>query len=126
MRTRALIPAAALTLTIATAVLAQKHEHAAQHGGQFVEVEGEHGVELVVTPAALVFHLTDEGKPMDLSDAQFRAIVQTDSRTETIVLAVEGNVLKGALAAPLRAGAKIVISGKDRHGHPLQARFVQP
>lgn len=29
------------------------------------------------------------------------------------------------LKDPLPAGAKIVLSGKDRHGHALQTRFVK-
>jgi opacity protein-like surface antigen len=119
------VSAAALVAGMVAASAADDHAHAAKHGGQFVEVEGHHGVEMVATADALIFHVTDEDKPMDLMGAQFKAVVQTDAGTTSVALSVEGGALKGALKAPLPAGAKIVISGKDRHGHALQARFVK-
>lgn len=118
------IAAAALLAGANIPALADDHSHAAAHGGQFVEAEGHHGVELVVSANALTVYLTDEGKPMDLTGAQFKAVVQTDAGTSIVSLAADGATLKGTLAAPLPSGAKIVVSGKDRHGHPLQARFV--
>lgn len=123
--TIAAVSAAALFAGMATVSAADDHAHAAKHGGQYVEVEGHHGVEMVATPEALTFHLTDDDKPMDLTGAQFKAIVQTDAGTASVALSVEGGALKGTLKSPLPVGAKIVISGKDRHGHALQARFVK-
>ena len=119
------VSAAALLAGMVAASAADDHAHAAKHGGQYVEVEGHHGVEMVASTDALTFHLTDDDKPMDLSGAQFKAVVQTDAGTTSVALSVEGGVLKGPLKAPLPVGAKIVISGKDRHGHALQARFVK-
>lgn len=118
------IAAAALLASVIMPANADDHAHAAAHGGMLVEAEGHHGVELVVLPNALNVYLTDEGKPMDLTGAQFKAVVQSDAGTAIVPLAADGAMLKGPLAAPLPSGAKIVVSGKDRHGHPLQARFV--
>lgn len=118
------IAASLLLSSAGTSSFADDHAHAATHGGQFVEAEGHHGVELVVSANALTFYLTDEGKPMDLTGAQFKAIVQTEAGTTMVPLVADGGALKGTLAAPLPSGAKVAISGKDRHGHALQARIV--
>lgn len=115
----------ALTMAVSPAAAAGDHAAGGKHGGQYVEVEGHHGVEMVATADALTFHLTDDHQPMDLTGAQFKAIVQTDAGTVTVALAAEAGALKGALKAALPAGAKVVISGKDQHGHALQARFVK-
>ena len=116
---------AMVLVAVPPASAADEHAHAAKHGGQFIEVEGHHGIEMVATSEALVFYLTEEDKPVDLTGAQFKAVVQSDDGTATIALAVEGGALSGKLKAPLPVGAKIVITGKDRHGHALQARFVK-
>ncbi len=117
----------AVLMMLAASPLAAEGDHsaAATHGGQYAEVEGHHGVELVATADALTFHLTDDHKPMDLTGAQFKAVVQTGNATNMVELAIDGSALKGALKAPLPSGAKIVLTGKDRHGHALQARFVK-
>lgn len=127
MRKLNILSAAASALILGlSAVLAADADHAkAAHGGQYIEVEGHHGVEMVAAADVLTFHLTEEHKPMDLAGAQFKAVVQMDAGTAAINLAIEGSTLKGALKTPLPAGAKIVLSGKDRHGHALQARFVK-
>lgn len=126
--TRAWLCRVAVSLLFAGAsgapAFADDHAHGAAHGGQFIEAEGHHGIELVVSPNALTFHLTDEGKPMDLTGAEFKAIVQTDRGNTIVPLQADGGALKGVLAAALPAGSKVVLSGKDRHGHPLQGRFV--
>lgn len=97
----------------------------AQHGGQYIELQDHHGVEMVATPDAVTFYVTDDHKPMDLAGSQFKAVVQSDQATTVIELVINNGSLKGALKAPLPAGAKIVLSGKDRHGHAIQARFVK-
>ena len=118
--------AALLTLSLSLPVAAaDDHAAAAAHGGQYVEIEGHHGAEMVAGPDALTFHLTDDHKPMDLTGAQLKALVQTEAGTSAIALVIEGSTAKGALKDPLPAGAKIVLSGKDRHGHALRARFVK-
>jgi hypothetical protein len=107
------------------AMAAGEHAHGAKHGGQFVEVEGHQGVEMVVSGDTLIFHITESDKPADLKGASVRAVIQTDSGIKTYPLSVEGSTLRTKLAAPLPNGAKIAISGKDGHGHTLQARFVK-
>lgn len=112
-----------LSLTVA---MAQEvaHQHGPQHGGQVVEVDGHHGIEMVATDAELVFHMTDHDKPMNVSGSSFRAIIQTNDGTSILTLTADGTTLKTALKAPLPSGTKIAISGKARDGHTIQARFV--
>ena len=104
---------------------AGEHGEGAQHGGQFVEV-GEHvGVEMVASATSLVFHMSEDHKPMDLNGAAFKAIVQADGATKILPLTPEGDTLVAKLDAPLPKGAIIAISGKDGHGHTVQARLVK-
>ena len=97
----------------------------ASHGGQYIDVEGHRGIEMVAGADALTFHLTDDHKPMDLKGAQFKVIVQSNAGTTTLPLVAEGSTLKAQLKAPIAPGAKIVLTGKDGRGHTLQGRFVQ-
>jgi hypothetical protein len=101
------------------------HAHGAEHGGQFVELDDHHGVEMVAGDTSLMFHLTDDHKLMNLTGGSFKAIVQTDAGTKMLPLAIDGSALKTALDRALPAGAKIVITGKDAEGHTIQARFVK-
>ena len=102
-----------------------EHGEGAQHGGQFVEV-GEHvGVEMVASASSLVFYMSEDHKPMDLKGAAFKAIVQADGATKILPLTPEGDTLVAKLDAPLPKGAIIAISGKDGHGHTVQARIVK-
>ena len=101
------------------------HAHGAEHGGQFVELDDHHGVEMVAGDTSLMFHLTDDHKLMNLTGGSFKVIVQTDAGTKMLPLAIDGSALKTALDRALPAGAKIVISGKDAEGHIIQARFVK-
>ncbi len=99
-------------------------EHGAKHGGQFVETKDHHGIEMVHSGTSLIFHMTEEHEPLEVTGSSFKAIVQTGSGTRTIELKAEGTTLTAVLDAPLPAGAKIAVSGKDPHGEVLQARFV--
>ncbi len=101
------------------------HESAARYGGQYVVVEGHHGVEMVAAETSLVFHLTEDHEPMDLSGGSFKAIVQSEAGTKVLPLTIEADKLTASLDAPLIKGAKIALSGKDGHGHTIQARFVK-
>ncbi len=121
--------AAALTLSVGLvfsgiALAAGGHKHGAKHGGQYVEVEGHQGVELVASADSITFYITENDKPADLKGASFKAIVQTGTGIKIYPLKVEGGSLKVKLTTALPTGTKIVISGKDGHGHTLQARFV--
>lgn len=101
------------------------HQHGPMHGGQFVEVQGHHGVEMVAGADALVFHLTEDGLPMKLNGTTFKAVVQSEAGTKVLPLKADGAKLSAALDAPLPSGAKVALSGKDDHGHTIQARFVK-
>lgn len=116
---------ALVTVGMASASMATGADHGAAHGGQYIDAGGHHGIEMVVTNDALVFHLTDEHKPMNLSGAQFKAVVQSGTATSTLQLTVDGSALKAPLSAPIAAGAKIVLTGKAKDGHALQGRFVK-
>lgn len=139
MRILASIAIAAFLCAGATsASAAEKHSHgagthshdkkpgaAAQHGGQFQAVDDHHGIEMVVTDASLVFHLSEDGKPLEAAGSAFKAVVQTDGGTKVYPLDIKGSTLTAKLDAPLPKGAKIVVSGKDHHQEALQARFVK-
>ena len=115
---------AQLCFAVPTAV-AHGEADAAQHGGQYTGVEGHHGVEMVSTEDVLIFFLTENGKPMDLTGASFKAVVQTDAGTNILSLTVENGTLKTRLEKALPAGAKVVLSGQGKNGHTLQTRFVK-
>jgi hypothetical protein len=122
--------AAAMLLSLTPAAYAhgekaKPHAHAAEHGGQYVEIDGHHGVEMVATDKQLTFHLTEEDKPVDLGGASFKALVQSDAGTKVYPLAVAGSSLVGTIDGAIPKGARVALTGKDRHGHALQARFVK-
>lgn len=95
------------------------------HGGQVVDVKGHH-VEFTVKDTAITIYLTDDKDvPIASASATARAVIQDAGKSANISLApVEPNLLTGTLAAPLSAGAKIVIAGKLADGHEVLARFV--
>lgn len=104
-----------------------KHDeagHEAKHGGQFIETADHHGVEMVVSGTSLVFHMTEDHKPLDVTGSKFKAIIQTDAGTRMVDLNAEGTTLTATLDSALTKGAKIALSGKDTHGAVIQARFV--
>lgn len=103
-----------------------KHgDHGPAHGGQFFEDKNHHGVEMVFKDKEVIFYMTSDGKPLDMTGAKFKAIVQTDGGTKVLNLTSEKNTLKATLEAPLPKGSKIAVTGKDSHGDVLQARFVK-
>ncbi|MGD9784220.1 MAG: hypothetical protein AB7E80_03965 [Hyphomicrobiaceae bacterium] len=98
--------------------------HGAKHGGQLVETADHHGVEMVMSGTSLVFHMTEDHDPLDVTGSNFKAVIQTDTGTRMIELKAEGTTLTATLDAPLPKGAKIALTGKDPHGEVIQARFV--
>ncbi len=101
------------------------HDHGPKHGGQFVEVGAEQGVEMVTSAEGITFHVTENDKPANLTGSSFRVVIQTGAGVKMYPLAVEGSTLKAKLPNALPAGAKVALTGKDGHGHTLQARFVK-
>jgi hypothetical protein len=95
-----------------------------QHGGQYVEYEQHYGIELVHEDGNLVFHMTMHLEPRDMSGSAFQVIVLSDGETKSLTAKVDDSTLIANAGAPLKAGDKVVLSGKDRDGDPLQARFV--
>lgn len=98
---------------------------AARHGGQYVEYDAHHGIEMVATDSKLIFHITEHRKPVDMTGSTFKAFVQADAETKALMLKPEGSTLTTGLTKPLPKGVKIVLTGKDADGHSLQARFVK-
>lgn len=115
-------------LALALPVGAMAHESTkGPNGGALVDVEGHH-VEFVPSAGELTFYLTGEkDAPIASAGSKVKAIVQENGKTAQVELAaVEPNKLVGKLAAPLSAGAKVVVTGALADGHSLQARFVAP
>ncbi len=98
--------------------------HGVEHGGQFVETADHHGVEMVLKGTSLVFHMTKDHDPLDVTGSQFKAIIQTGASTTMVELAADGTRLTATLDAPLPKGTKIAITGKAPYGAIIQARFV--
>ena len=85
----------------------------------------DHMTELVIGPTELTVYLIDKGKVHSAKGAVVRAVIQQGGNNTTVNLAVvEGRKLVGRIAAPVGKGAIIVITGKDDHGHAVNARFV--
>ncbi|MEO1205704.1 MAG: hypothetical protein AAFV45_05175 [Pseudomonadota bacterium] len=104
------------------------HDHAGhgpKHGGQYFETAAHHGVEMVATDKAIVFHLTQDHEPIDVTGTTFKAVVQSAAGTKMLNLVADGSKLETALEAPLPKGAKVVISGKAKSGAAIQARFIK-
>lgn len=99
--------------------------HGPAHGGQFFEDANHHGIEMVLKDQEILFYMTVDGKPLDMTGAKFKAIIQTEAGTKIYNLISEGSTLKAKLDAPLSKGSKVVVTGKDSHGDVLQARFVK-
>lgn len=113
-----------MILALAQPVLA--HESASgPHGGQVVDVKGHH-VEFTVKDTSITVYLTDDKDgPIASAGATAKAVIQDAGKSaNTSLVPAEPNLLTGTLAAPLSAGAKIVIAGKLADGHEILARFV--
>ncbi len=107
-------------LVFSTPALAQK---AGPNGG-LVAGKEDHQTELIVSPADITVYLLHEGKPQATKGASLRVVVQQGGKNSTVPLRDAGGKLVGKLDAPLGAGAIVVISGKDDHGHSVSSRYV--
>ena len=108
----------------AVALAEERHDHSSQHGGQFVLIDGHQGVEMVLGANSVTFYVTENDKPVNLNGASFKAVVQTKAGVKLYPLSIEGGTLEAQLKESIPPGAKIALTGKDGHGHTLQARFV--
>ena len=103
----------------------EEHGHHAKHGGQLIELGDHQAVEMVVRGTEISFYVSEDDKPADLDGGTFRLFVQNGSDVMSSTLTIKGNRLIAKLAKPVTSGAKVVLTGKDGHGHVLQARFVK-
>ena len=96
------------------------------NGGQVADDSGHH-VEFVTKDGQVLLFLSDNAdKPISSAKATGRAIIQDGAKQSTVdLVATDPNMLTAKLAAPLTAGAKIVISIKLGDGHDVKARFVE-
>lgn len=116
------------TLLIAAAAVsapAFAHEGPGPNGGLVFGKDEAHETELVVTPTDLTVYLLENGKAESTKGASLKAVVQNGGSTSAVELADSGNTkFVGKLAAPLGAGAVVVLTGKDEHGHAITSRYV--
>jgi hypothetical protein len=116
-----LILATAGLLASAGYVLAQQ---SGPNGG-LVAGAGHHKTELIISPTDLAVYLLEDGKPHGSKGVTMRAVIQQGGKTTTLNLAdLDGKKLGTKLSAPIEKGAIIVLTGKDDHGHQLNARYV--
>jgi hypothetical protein len=116
---------AALAAAISAPALAQKaaHQHAAQHGGVFVEGK-EADYELVAKPDVVQLFVNDHGKPMDVSKAAARLTLLNGSERQELELKPVDGKLQAMGAFKVGAGTKaiaVVIQGGKTLG---TARFT--
>lgn len=118
---RTLIAAATLA-TFATTAFAQQKK--GPNGGMIAGAAG-HEVELVVAGPDISVYVLDDGKVSPVGKAKLRLIVQQGGKTTNHDLTTAApNRLAVKLQEPLAAGAIVVVSGKDDHGHTVSARFT--
>jgi len=87
--------------------------------------KGDHQIELVVSPTELAVYMLSDGNPHDSKGVTLRAVVQQGGKNTTINFVDDkGKRLVAKLPAPLDKGAVVVLTGKDDHGDPLNARHV--
>ncbi len=118
--------AAAAMLAVVAVGRTLAHETAqGPNGGPVVEVKGHH-VELTTKGAEITLYLTDEAHAsLPSKGASGRAVVLDGSKQSTVPLTpAEPNLLTGKLEAPLKSGARVVVSVKLGDGHDVLARFV--
>jgi cytochrome c-type biogenesis protein CcmE len=84
-----------------------------------------HKAELVVSPTDLTVYLLEDGKPHESTGTTMRAVIQQSGKSTTLNFTdQDGKRLVAKLPAPLGKGAIVVLTGKDEHGDPFNARYV--
>lgn len=102
---------------------AHAHEIKAQHGG-VVAVVKDINYELVARPDGLMLHVSDHGKPADLSGASAKLTLLSGSKKEEATLAPAGNALQAKGTFTASPGTKVVAQVSLK-GQPMQAvRFT--
>jgi hypothetical protein len=94
------------------------------NGGLLSGTRG-HQTELLVSPTELTVFLLEDGKPHESKGTTMRAVIQQAGKTSSVNFVDQlGVKLVAKLPAPLEAGAVVVITGKDHHGEPINARYT--
>jgi hypothetical protein len=122
LRQFAFIAAVFAFLAAAAPAVAQK---AGPHGGMVAKA-ADHELELVVSPTELTVYILEGGKAHETDGTTMRAVIQQAGKTTTLSLADRKEKFVAKLPAPLSKGAVVVLTGKDHHGHGLNARYVIP
>jgi len=118
--------AALLTLLVGSLTSAVAHDSdQGPHGGHVVEAKGHH-IEFTTNGIEIAIYLSDEAHAdIPSKGASGHAVILEGSKQSNVPLApAEPNVLSAKLAAPLAAGARVVVSAKLPDGHDILARFV--
>jgi hypothetical protein len=124
MKTRALLAAIALNLTLAGSAFAagDKHDHKPLHGGVVVEVK-DMDYELVAKPTVIQLHLRDHGKAADLTKATAKLTLLTGTEKQEVELKPVGDRLEATgnfkVGPGTKAVAVVTVAGK-----PATARFT--
>ncbi len=118
---RTLIAAATVT-PFDTMVFAQQKK--GPNGGMVAGNPG-HEVELIVSGTEVTVYVLHDGKVSPVGKTKLRLVVQQGGKTTNHDLALATpNRLALQLPEPLSAGAIVVVSGRDDHGHTISARFT--
>jgi hypothetical protein len=122
MMRRAAVLAALALMFAASAAGAQK---TGPNGGMLSVATAGPQLELVVGFTELTVYILEKGKVVETTGAALRATVQQSGATTTLELVdQQGKRLVAKLAAPLPTGTTVIVSGKNKHGHLLNGRFV--
>jgi hypothetical protein len=114
-----------LALAFAPLLIPAAHAQSTGPNGGMLAGKGGHETELVLSPTELTIYIIEDGKAHSTKGVTLRAIVQQGGKNTAVPLAdVENKKLVGKLASPIGAGAIVVVTGKDDHGHAVSARYT--
>lgn len=105
-----------------------KHHPKPAHGGVVLELDEHHG-ELVVKDGKIALYLSNhDGKMEPAKGFSATAMVLTaQGRQGPVTLAAAGdNKLESTTPVTAGAGARVIITLKDPHGHMTQGRYQMP
>ena len=86
---------------------------------------GDHQAELVLSPSEVTVYILEKGKLHETTGAKMRIVIQQAGKTTTVELTdQQGKRLTGKLDAPIEKGAIVVVTGRDKHGDVISARYV--
>jgi hypothetical protein len=99
------------------------HSHQPKHGGLVVETKSA-DIELVAKPEVIRLHLSDHGKPIDLSKASAKLTLLSGKDKQEVELKPVGDKLEATGSFKVGPGTKVV-AVVTRPGKPAaSARFT--